>query len=197
MRLILASASPYKAALFGRLHIPFETMDAQVDETPRPGESAQTLARRLSQAKALAACDLVEGAVVVGADQAAASEPIPIVGKPGTPEANRAQLLTLSGQQVTFYTAATVVAPRRAAMTVVDRTEVRFRTLTEAEVDAYLAIEPAHDCAGGCKVEGLGITLLERVLSTDPTALIGLPLIQLRAALAAYGVPLPRSSSNT
>ncbi len=196
MRLILASASPYKAALLARLCVPFETMDADVDETPQPGESAQALARRLSEAKARAAFAGTEGEIVIGADQAAASLPIPIVGKPGTPQANREQLLTLSGQRVVFYTAATVVAAHREAVTVVDRTEVRFRKLTASEVEAYLAIEPAHDCAGGCKVEGLGITLLERVESTDPTALIGLPLIQLRNALAGYGVSLPSSSSN-
>ncbi len=196
MRLILASASPYKAALFARLHIPFETMDARIDETPRPGEAAEALARRLSETKARAAFRGAEGEIVIGADQAAASAPVPIVGKPGSAEANRAQLLTLSGQRVVFYTAATVLTTHREPQTVVDRTEVQFRPLTEAEVDAYLAIEPSHDCAGGCKVEGLGITLLERVTSTDPTALIGLPLIQLCKVLADYGVPLPISSSN-
>ena len=181
-----------------RLAHPFEAIAADVDESPETAETARTLAPRLANAKAAALEHLADaGCIVVGADQAASSASMPVIGKPGSVDANRQQLHALSGRTVTFYTAATVIGgARREPTTVVDQTVVRFRRLGAEEIDRYLMLEPSADCAGGCKVEGLGITLLDRVESHDPTALVGLPLIRLTHALRDHGLRLPAMSAS-
>ena len=69
------------------------------------------------------------------------------------------------------------------------QTFVTFRDLPDEELDAYLRIEQPYDCAGSAKNEGLGITLIEKIESSDPTALTGLPLIALTSMLRRAGVP--------
>ena len=187
--IVLATTSRYKRMLFERLHLTFDCVDAQVDETPRADEPPAELALRLALEKARAgARSSAPGAIVIGADQVASSAAEPHIGKPGTIENNRRQLQRLSGQLVRFYTAVALVDDD-SEQTALDVTEVEFRTLTDAEIDRYLRLEPAPDCAGGCKVEGLGISLLAAVRSEDPTGLIGLPLIELSAMLRARGLP--------
>lgn len=191
MRLVLASTSPYRAELLGRLRVPFDVASPGVDETPRTGESAERLASRLAAAKAQAVSRLNPGAWVLGSDQAAASGDR-VLGKPGTPQANRDQLAALSGRTVTFATAVALVGPGAVApLTDLDLTIVQFRTLDTAEIARYVEAEPAHDCAGGFKVEGLGIALFEEVASKDPTALVGLPLIATRRLLQRAGFVVP------
>jgi septum formation protein len=184
--LILASTSRYRQELLGRLRIPFEAVAPEVDEAAQPGEAPAALAERLALAKARAVAARFPGAVVLGSDQVAELDG-EAIGKPGTHENAAEQLRRMSGREVVFQTAVAVVAPGVAA---IERAEVRvrFRTLSDAAIEAYLRADEPYDCAGSAKVESLGIALLEAVESDDPTALIGLPLIRTCALLRRAGL---------
>ena len=190
-KLILASGSQYRAELLRRLGLDFEAWAPDVDESPAPGEAPRDTARRLARAKAEAGARRFPQAWIIGSDQVADHDGKPI-GKPGTIEAARIQLRSMRGQVILFHTALCVAAPgaQRFREELVD-TEVAFRTLSDAEIERYLEREPAFDCAGSAKSEGLGIALLDRLRGDDPTALIGLPLIALSAMLRAEGFDLP------
>ena len=186
--LILASTSRYRRELLERLHLPFEVVSPQVDETPRPGEPPAALAARLAAAKAAAVSALHPQAVVIGSDQVAELDGAPI-GKPGTHERAVAQLRAMRGRSVVFHTA---VAVQRAAAgyagAALAPVTVRFRDLSDAEIEHYLHTEQPYDCAGSAKCETLGIALLEAIESDDPTALVGLPLIRTCVLLRAAGI---------
>ncbi|MEO8057345.1 MAG: Maf family nucleotide pyrophosphatase [Burkholderiales bacterium] len=194
--LILGSTSIYRRELLSRLRLPFEVYAPGVDETPRPGEAPAALAQRLALAKAHAVSRLHPNAVVIGSDQVADLDGQPI-GKPGTHERAVAQLRSMSGRSVVFQTAVAVVSARTAyAGTALAPVKVRFRELTDEEIERYLRAEQPYDCAGSAKSETLGIALLDAIESDDPTALVGLPLIRTCALLRAAGIdplaePLP------
>ncbi len=187
--LVLASGSRYRAELLGRLGIPFEAWSPDVDESARPGEACAGTARRLARAKAEAALARFPNAWVVGSDQVAdlAGQAI---GKPGRRDAARVQLRMMRGREVTFHTAVCLLAGGRAHEDLVP-THVVFRDLGDDEIERYLDREPAFDCAGSAKSEGLGIALLERLTGDDPTALVGLPLVALSRMLRAAGARVP------
>jgi septum formation protein len=188
--LVLGSTSRYRAELLHRLRVPFEIVGPEVDETPLPGEAPGALALRLAQAKAQAVARQRPDAVVIGSDQVADLHG-EALGKPGTHERAVAQLMRMSGQTVRFHTAVAVVC-RRLEFEQHEAAEVavRFRTLTEAEIEHYLHAEQPYDCAGSAKSEGLGISLLDAIDNDDPTALIGLPLIRTCRLLRAAGMPI-------
>ena len=191
--LVLASSSRYRRELLERLRIPFDVERPDVDESAHPGESPQATALRLSREKAASIAARRADAIVIGADQVAESEGRPL-GKPGTHENAVMQLRALSGKGARFHSGICVIAPRmneslRFQCEVVTTT-VRFRELSNAEIDTYLTLEAPYDCAGSAKAEGLGIALLDRIDSDDPTALIGLPLIRLVSMLRAIDYPI-------
>ena len=186
--LILASTSRYRRDLLARLRLPFQAMSPDTDETPLPGEAPAALAERLALAKARALAGRFPDAVVIGADQVADVDGVAI-GKPGDHDRAVEQLRAMSGRTIVFQTALAVVRAsigfaevRRAPVS------VRFRTLTDAEIEFYLRTEQPYDCAGSAKCETLGIALLDAIESDDPTALIGLPLIRTAALLRAAGL---------
>ena len=187
-RLILASSSAYRRELLGRLHLPFEAIAPDIDETPLPHEAPEATALRLARAKAEAIAVLHPGALVIGSDQVATLDGAQI-GKPGDHARALAQLQTMRGREVVFHTALCLWDGRDGTAQVENvQVFVRFRDLPDAELDAYLRIEQPYDCAGSAKNEGLGIALLERIDSSDPTALTGLPLIALTGMLRRAGV---------
>jgi septum formation protein len=191
-RLILASSSPYRRELLARLCLPFEVMAPDIVETPLLGESPEATALRLAREKAAAVAARAPGSIVIGSDQVATLDGEQI-GKPGGHAAALAQLQKMRGRRVIFHTALCVWDSRASALTGPAQlenvqTEVTFRALPDAELDAYLRIEQPYDCAGSAKNEGLGIAILERIDSSDPTALTGLPLIALTAMLRKAGV---------
>lgn len=191
--LVLGSTSRYRRELLERLRLPFDVAAPQVDETPAPGEAPRELALRLALAKARAVAALRPEAVVIGSDQVADLEGQPI-GKPGTHERAVEQLRRMSGRSVVFHTAVAVVRPATGFERVdLAPVTVRFRTLDDREIEAYLRAEQPYDCAGSAKSEGLGIALLEAIESDDPTALVGLPLIRTCALLRAAGLPVLRA----
>ena len=188
--LVLASTSRYRRELLQRLALPFEVDRPDVAETPRPGETPPGLAVRLAEAKALAVAARRPAAWVIGSDQVADRDGRPL-GKPGDRETALAQLLAASGHPVRFHTAFCLVGPDGRRLAGLDLTEVRFRPLARDEILRYLDAEQPYDCAGSFKCEGLGITLFEAIQTRDPTALVGLPLIALAAALREAGFRLP------
>lgn len=186
--LILASTSPYRRELLARLRLPFAVVSPQVDETPLPDESPAALSERLALAKALAVALRYPQALVLGSDQVADLDGQPI-GKPGTHERAVQQLRAMRGRSVVFRTA---LAACRASdgFQRLDRADVvvRFRDLSDIEIETYLRIEQPYDCAGSAKCETLGITLLAAIDSDDPTALVGLPLIRTAEMLRGAGL---------
>jgi septum formation protein len=189
-RLVLASTSPYRRELLGRLRLPFEVARPQVDETPQPGETPAPLATRLAAATAAAVAAGAGDIWVLGSDQVAALGDRPL-GKPGTPEAACAQLRAMSGRSISFHTALCLQHGDGRRLAALDHTTVHFRDLGDAEIERYVAAEQPLDCAGSFKSEGLGIALFEAIESRDPTALVGLPLIATARLLREAGFTLP------
>ncbi|HEX7814152.1 Maf family protein [Dyella sp.] len=190
-RLILGSTSRYRAELLGRLTSDFEQYSPGTDEAALPDEAPATRALRLAIAKARAASAGLTDALVIGSDQVAELHGR-VLDKPGSAERAQEQLLASSGQSVRFHTALCLFDTRDGSQrTHVDLTEVHFRTLDQEEISRYIKREQPLDCAGSFKCEGLGIALFERIDNTDPTALIGLPLIALARLLREAGLPFP------
>lgn len=191
LRLVLGSTSAYRRQLLERLGIPFTVAASAVDEDPLPGESALDLVNRLARAKAEAVARRHTHSLVIGSDQLAVCGR-DVLGKPGSGERAIAQLKSLSGQRVVFHTAVHVIhSDTGSNESHVDLTTVHFRQLDDDEIKRYVARDKPFDCAGGFKVEALGVSLFTRIESLDPTALIGLPLIWLSGALRKNGFSVP------
>ncbi len=193
-RLILASSSPYRKELLSRLRFPFETMVPNIDETAHADETPPATALRLAKNKASVIATHASGALVIGSDQVATMDGEQI-GKPGNHDNALRQLQKMRGRSVIFHSALCLLDSRKhheedGAIQVENITTlVTFRNLPDHELDAYLRIEQPYDCAGSAKNEGLGIALIEKIESTDPTALTGLPLIALTTMLRRAGMP--------
>lgn len=186
--LVLCSTSRYRRELLERLRLPFACAAPEIDESPRPQEAVAALVERLAIAKARALAERFPDALLIGSDQAAAAEGR-LLGKPLHRDAAVAQLLHASGREVVFHTAVAVLDPARDACRVErDVTRVRFRALQRRDVERYLDLEAALDCAGSFKCEGLGIALFDAIETRDPTALVGLPLIATARLLRSFGV---------
>ena len=187
-KLILGSSSPYRRDLLARLRIPFDVATPDVDETPRAHETPQQLACRLAMAKARAVAAQFPTCVVIGSDQVADLDG-QALGKPGDHARAVAQLRHMSGKTVIFQTAVAVVCLQTGfAQMDLAQVKVKFRELTDREIETYLRAEMPYDCAGSAKSEGLGIALLEAIDNDDPTALVGLPLIRTCRMIQAAGI---------
>ncbi|MCP5269068.1 MAG: septum formation inhibitor Maf [Zoogloeaceae bacterium] len=187
-QLVLASTSPFRRELLGRLGIPFATAAPNCDESPLSGETPEATALRLSEEKARAVAPQFPHALIIGSDQVAVLDGR-IYGKPGTHERATEQLRTMRGRTVNFFTGLSLYnASTRSFRTTGIPTEVTFRNLSDAEIENYLRREQPYNCAGSAKSEGLGIAIIERIQGDDPNALIGLPLIALCTLLREEGV---------
>jgi septum formation protein len=185
---ILASSSPYRRDLLARLRLPFEAIAPHVDEAPQAGEAPRALVERLAVAKARAVAAHRPNALIIGSDQVAVHGDV-IVGKPRDHADALHQLRAASGRSVTLYTGLALLnAVTRRVQSEVVPYAVKFRELTDAQIENYLRAEGPYNCAGSVKSEGLGIALLERFEGDDPNALIGLPLIRLVRMLENEGV---------
>lgn len=190
--LILGSTSRYRRELLARLRLPFDVAAPDVDETPLPNEAPAALATRLALAKAWEVAKRFPQAVVIGSDQVADVDG-QALGKPGDHARAVAQLRQMRGRSVVFQTAVAVVRAGSGARPAFEAVQlapvtVRFRALTDDEIERYLRLEQPYDCAGSAKCETLGIALLEAIESDDPTALVGLPLIRTCALLRQAGL---------
>lgn len=189
--LVLASTSPYRRELLGRLGLPFTSARPDADESALPGESPEALVARLAESKARSVARHHPEALVIGSDQVAVLDG-EIIGKPGTPERAREQLARTSGRSVRFLTGLCLLDTASGeSQVLVEPFTVHFRELDAASIARYVVAEQPYDCAGSFKSEGLGITLFARLEGDDPNSLIGLPLIRLVDLLAESGIVLP------
>lgn len=190
--LVLASSSPFRRELLGRLGLPFTCDSPDIDESRQAGETPQQLVQRLALEKARAVAVRHPGALVIGSDQVAVLADDSVLGKPGTAEKACEQLRAASGSEVRFLTGLCLLdADSGDYQSCCEPFTVHFRALDDARIRRYVQKEQPLNCAGSFKSEGLGITLFSKLQGDDPNALIGLPLIRLTDFLDAFGVPLP------
>lgn len=186
--IVLASGSQYRKQLLQQLRLDFSSAAADIDESPKPGEDPKTLVLRLSLAKASALKNRYPNHLIIGSDQTAFCNDRQL-SKPGNKANCIAQLKACSGNSIDFYTGLCVMdSSQDSYYEALDITTVYFKNLGEQQIARYVEQEQPLDCAGGFKVEGLGIALFERIDSQDPNALIGLPLIKLTELLDRFGV---------
>jgi septum formation protein len=186
-QLVLASTSPYRKELLARLGVDFTTAAPNVDETPRPGETADATSLRLAIAKARVLADQFPDSLIIGSDQVALLNGEQL-GKPGTHERAVAQLKAMRGQALVFHTALCLYnTATGSTQTAIDETRVVMREYSDEEIEAYLQREKPYNCAGSAKTEGLGVAMIARIENNDPTAIIGLPLIELVTMLNNEG----------
>ena len=189
--LVLASSSSYRKALIARLGLDCRSLAPDIDERALDQERPVETAMRLAVAKARKIATDAPAALIIGSDQVAVLGDT-VLGKPGTHAAAAQQLQTMSGRSVVFHTALCLLDAETDAVQVANvPTTVQMRELDTASIERYLRHDQPYDCAGSAKIEALGIALVEKVESDDPTALIGLPLIALVGMLKRAGVVVP------
>ena len=186
--LILASSSIFRRELLQKLQIPFSCISPNVDETALENEKPYETALRLAQDKARKIGSEYPHALIIGCDQVATLDGEQL-GKPLNHTNATKQLKMMRGREVTFHSALCLFNAATGNMQAeVVPYLVRFRELTDAQIENYLAKEQPYHCAGSAKSEGLGVALIERMVGDDPNALIGLPLIKLITMLNNEGV---------
>lgn len=187
-KLILASSSTFRRDLLAKFNLPFEVISPNIDETPLLGEKPQDTALRLAQLKAKKVAKTESNALIIGCDQVATLNDMQI-GKPMTHENAVKQLQMMRGHAVIFHSALCLYNAQTGHMQAeVVPYEVKFRQLSDDEIERYLNIEKPYHCAGSAKSEGLGIALMDYMRGDDPNALVGLPLIRLAHMLRNQGV---------
>ena len=188
--LVLASSSPYRRELLSRFKLPFDVFNPDMDESPRTAEKAKEISVRLAREKAFKVAPHYSSSLIIGSDQTAECQN-EIIEKPNTHTNAVKQLQFLSGQVVTFYTSLCLLntQTKKLQECVVDF-EVKYKKLNAEIIESYLLKEQPYNCVGSIKSEGLGITLLDYIKGVDPTAFVGLPLIELSNMLRNEGVAL-------
>lgn len=186
--IVLASSSPYRRQLIEKLGISFSTASPDIDESPRTGESPADLAKRLSENKAKALASDYPSHLIIGSDQVAELHGTPL-GKPGSHQAATTQLRSASGHILHFHTGLALFNSQTGTLQYANSTyTVKFRSLSDSQIESYLTREKPYDCAGSFKSEGLGIALFEYIRGDDPNSLVGLPLIELTRMLLNEGI---------
>ena len=189
--IVLASSSRYRKSLVARLGLDCQTVTPDIDEMALPAEAPVATATRLAQAKARKVALVKPAALIIGSDQVALLDER-VLGKPGTHAAAFLQLQAMRGKTTVFHTAICLYDAVSDEMQCANvPTLVRMRDLSDEAIERYLLQDQPYDCAGSAKIEMLGIALVEKVESDDPTALIGLPLITLVTFLKRAGIELP------
>ena len=202
--LVLASGSRYRAEAIARLGLAAEPVAPGIDERPVPGEPSRALVLRLGEAKARAVAARRPGRIVIGSDQSATLDAGTArelrLTKPGTAARAREQLAALCGRELVVHTSLVVLDGRAGAgdrsaapepIRHVDATRLRVRALSPEEIRRYVEADAPLDCAGAFRIESLGPALFDAVVSEDPSALVGLPLIALARALRRCGLAVP------
>ncbi len=196
-RLYLASGSPRRRELLAQIGVPFSTLPSVIDETPLPNEAADAYVQRLAWAKAqagLAALAAPDAAVVLGADTSVVLHGR-ILGKPESRADALAMLAALSGQTHEVLTAVALANSQRCTVRMVS-SQVRFRPLSTAEIEAYWASGEPQDKAGSYAIQGLGAVFVAD-LHGSFSAVVGLPLCETAALLADFGIPCWQRPSET
>jgi len=195
-KILLASSSVYRRQLLGKLGFNFIWESPDIDESPLPNEPPAALVQRLAEAKARQLANRYTDCLIIGSDQVATIDN-QILGKPHTHENAFAQLASFRNREVTFMTGLCLFNPStKHNQSSAENYKVRFRNLTDSQIENYLRREQPYDCAGSFKSEGLGICLFEQLEGEDFNTLIGLPLITLTRMLANEGMdPLDQVAS--
>lgn len=188
-RIVLASTSPYRKQLLQQLHIPFVTASPIYEEQIDQRVAPELVVKHLALRKAESLIRHFPDALIIGSDQVFVDPRGRILGKAGEFTRAAEQLRAMAGRSHTFYTGVAVL-DAASGESQVDFVpfKVTLRPLTDEEIAAYLQKEEPYDCAGSFKIEGLGITLMEKMEGEDYTSLIGLPLIKLGDILRHFGV---------
>lgn len=187
-KLILSSSSPARRELLTRLQLEFESLSPDIDETPLPNEKIPAMVLRLAEAKARKTAASFPDALIIGCDQVGELENT-ILCKPLTKENAIKQLRFMSNKEMIFYTGICLLDSKtNHIQTAIETYTVKIRALTDAMIEQYLQKEQVLQCAGSIHVEGLGISLIEKLSGSDYTALIGLPLIRLTMLLEQAGL---------
>ena len=195
--LYLASGSPRRRELLGQIGVPFSTLPTVIDETPLANEAAVAHVQRLACAKAqagLASLAVPGTAVVLGADTSVVLGGR-ILGKPESRAEALSMLAALSGQTHEVLTAVALANSQRCEVRVVS-SQVSFRTLSTAEIEAYWASGEPQDKAGSYAIQGLGAVFVAD-LHGSFSAVVGLPLCETAALLADFGIPCWQRPSET
>lgn len=190
IHLVLASSSIYRKKQLQQLQLNFSVIAPFIDETPLANETPKQTALRLSIEKARSVGLQHSNTLVIGCDQVASFEGNPL-GKPLSHENAVKQLRIMQGKEIIFHSGICLfnAVTGNIQSSVVD-IQVKFRSLTDQQIENYLVREQPYDCAGSAKSEGLGVALLDYIRGDDPNALIGLPLIQLVTMLEKEGLKI-------
>lgn len=188
MKIILGSSSPYRKILLQKLQLEFETCSPDIDEIQNADETPEQLVRRLSITKAEAVSVSFPDAMIISSDQVAVYDN-KVIGKPGNHQNAVLQLRAFSGQSIQFITGLCLYNTQtRDYQYHQDSTLVRFRKLTDSQINDYLVKDQPYQCAGSFRSEGLGCALFKSIETSDPDALIGLPILKLVEMLAIQGI---------
>jgi septum formation protein len=194
-KLVLASGSPRRLSLLNQAGLePDALRPADVDETPKKGELPRSCVTRLARAKAEVALrsvqldDELRGAFIIAADTVVA------VGRRILPKAElvdeAAQCLRLlSGRNHRVYTSVCIVTPKEAFRQRLVETRVRFRRLTEEDVQAYIGSGEWRGKAGGYAVQGIAGSFVVKLVGSY-SAVVGLPLYETVTLLGGEGFPV-------
>jgi len=191
--IILASTSRYRRELLGRLGVTFRAVAPKCDEAGLDHLPVEERALALAERKARSVADDFEGMLVLASDKIAEVEGTSLV-KPGTAARARETLQLLAGKEHRLVTGVALLdtTPGGRLETTLEIACLRMRPLTDEEIAAYVEREPAVDCVGAYRVEGLGAALFESIDSKDPTGIVGLPLTGVVDLLARFGLSVFR-----
>ncbi len=185
IRVVLASSSPRRHQLLNLIGIPHEVIPANIDESVRARESPRKYAERLSREKASSVAGRGSRVVAIGADTIVLIDR-KVLGKPASSVDARSMLSLLSGREHTVVTAV-AVARGKTISSGVEEVAVKFRKLSDDEIDAYIATGEPMDKAGSYGIQGFGATIVERI-EGDYFAVMGLPLVRLVSLLGEIGI---------
>ena len=187
MKLILASSSPRRSEVLRSAGFEFETLSTNVDESLRAGESPEAYVLRLAESKARAAAVRITGeALVIGADTTVVIDKL-VLGKPGSGEDAKLMLARLSGRTHEVLTGLAVIRlPGGSERIQEERTLVTFATMTQKEIEEYVASGEPFDKAGGYAIQGKGGRFVTRVEGCYFNV-VGLPLARLYGILRDFG----------
>lgn len=189
--LVLGSGSKYRRTIMDKLHLIYNVVKPDIDESAVNEEQPEQLVGRLAEEKAQAVARKLNGepSIIIGSDQVAVCDGL-ILGKPGTEEKAIEQLKSFVGKTVTFYTGLAVLNSQTSQCEVrIEPFFVTFRdNITADEIARYVELEQPLDCAGSFKSEGLGVSLFSEMKGNDPNTLIGLPTIALLDMLRSQGI---------
>lgn len=190
-KIILASSSKTRIKQLTNLGINFTAIAPNIDETPKTKETANDLVTRLSISKAEAINNQQhQDSLIIAGDQIL-SVGTKILGKPKTQEQAIQQLLSCSNKHVIFYTGLCLLNTKTQKHHYqTTTTEAKFRTLTQPMIEKYLALDQPLNCAGSIQIESKGMLLIERLITDDPYAILGIPTIALSNLFAKENICL-------